>query len=222
MIETTLIYLKRNNKYLMLHRTKKENDINENKWLGIGGKLEPNETPDECIKREVKEETNIDVQIVSDKKHLSVYARKKNWILFFKQSYIPFLIVVFGVLIWVTKCCIDGDFSYNPFNTVDGFGTIFWTWKNSGEYTEGTIIKFIKLTVDNTPHLVASAWAGYICCPCWLVGGLWYFIAVTSLVGRSIKLSKRSRELFEKSLDGFNQNKASNNLNNPNNLGSEN
>lgn len=61
MIETTLIYLKRDNKYLMLHRTKKENDINEDKWLGIGGKLKLNETPDECIKREVKEETGLDL-----------------------------------------------------------------------------------------------------------------------------------------------------------------
>ena len=59
MLETTLIYLKMNNKFLMLHRTKKENDINEGKWLGIGGKIENSESPDECICREVKEETGI-------------------------------------------------------------------------------------------------------------------------------------------------------------------
>ena len=43
---TTLCYLEKDNKYLMLHRTKKENDINKNKWLGVGGKLEKNETPE--------------------------------------------------------------------------------------------------------------------------------------------------------------------------------
>ena len=43
----------------MLHRTKKENDINKDKWLGIGGKFEKNESPEECIIREVKEETGL-------------------------------------------------------------------------------------------------------------------------------------------------------------------
>lgn len=56
---TTLCYLEKDNKYLMLHRTKKENDINKNKWLGVGGKLEKNETPEQCLFREVKEETDL-------------------------------------------------------------------------------------------------------------------------------------------------------------------
>ena len=56
---TTLCYLEKENKYLMLHRTKKENDINKNKWLGVGGKLEKGETPEQCLIREVKEESGI-------------------------------------------------------------------------------------------------------------------------------------------------------------------
>lgn len=57
MRETTLCYIEKNDSYLMLHRTKKKQDGSFEKWLGVGGKLENGETPEECILREVKEET---------------------------------------------------------------------------------------------------------------------------------------------------------------------
>lgn len=56
---TTICYIKKDEKYLMLHRIKKKNDMNQGKWIGIGGKFEENETPEECIIREVKEETGL-------------------------------------------------------------------------------------------------------------------------------------------------------------------
>ena len=56
---TTMCYIERDGEYLMLHRTKKQNDPNHDLWLGIGGHFENGETPGECIKREVKEETGL-------------------------------------------------------------------------------------------------------------------------------------------------------------------
>lgn len=56
---TTLCYIEQDDKYLMLHRVKKENDLNHDKWVGVGGKFEGNETPEECLLREVKEETGL-------------------------------------------------------------------------------------------------------------------------------------------------------------------
>lgn len=56
---TTLCYIEKDNSYLMLHRIKKENDINKDKWIGVGGHFEPDETPEECLLREVKEETGL-------------------------------------------------------------------------------------------------------------------------------------------------------------------
>ena len=56
---TTLCYIEKNDKYLMLYRNKKENDLNEGKWIGVGGKFEEKESPEECLVREVKEEIQI-------------------------------------------------------------------------------------------------------------------------------------------------------------------
>ena len=56
---TTLCYIERDGKYLMMHRVKKEHDINKDKWVGIGGHFEADESPEECLLREAKEETGL-------------------------------------------------------------------------------------------------------------------------------------------------------------------
>ncbi|MBE5871886.1 MAG: 8-oxo-dGTP diphosphatase [Lachnospiraceae bacterium] len=56
---TTLCYIEKEDSYLMMHRVKKENDINQDKWIGVGGHFEADETPEECLLREVKEETGL-------------------------------------------------------------------------------------------------------------------------------------------------------------------
>lgn len=57
----TLCYIKKDNKTLMLHRVKKKNDVHEGKWVGLGGKVEKGESPEECIIREVKEESGLEI-----------------------------------------------------------------------------------------------------------------------------------------------------------------
>ncbi len=56
---TTLCYIEKNDKYLMLHRVKKKNDQSQDKWLGVGGHFEEGEGPEECVLREVTEETGL-------------------------------------------------------------------------------------------------------------------------------------------------------------------
>ena len=59
MLNSTLCYLERDGKYLMLHRVKKEHDLNQGKWIGVGGKFQEGESPEDCILRECREETGL-------------------------------------------------------------------------------------------------------------------------------------------------------------------
>lgn len=59
MLNSTLCYLERGSEYLMLHRVKKKNDLNHDKWIGVGGKCEEGESPEDCVLRETREETGL-------------------------------------------------------------------------------------------------------------------------------------------------------------------
>ena len=62
---TTVCYIEQDGKYLMIHRIKKKDDPNKNKWIGIGGKLEAGESPFDCVRREVLEETGLTLDKVN-------------------------------------------------------------------------------------------------------------------------------------------------------------
>ena len=59
MLNSTLCYIEQDDRVLMLHRVKKENDANRDKWIGLGGKFQENESPEECVLREVREESGL-------------------------------------------------------------------------------------------------------------------------------------------------------------------
>ena len=61
MLNTSLCYIEKDGAYLMIHRVKKKNDLNHDKWIGVGGKFEAGESPFDCARREIKEECGIDV-----------------------------------------------------------------------------------------------------------------------------------------------------------------
>ncbi len=62
MKNTSLCYIEKDGKYLMLHRIRKQNDVNFDKWIGIGGKFEEDESPYDCARREIFEETSLEVK----------------------------------------------------------------------------------------------------------------------------------------------------------------
>lgn len=77
MRETTLCYIEKDNAYLMLHRTKKKPDGSYEKWLGVGGKLEKGETPEECVLRETFEETGY--TLTDYKYRAKIYFYSDTW-----------------------------------------------------------------------------------------------------------------------------------------------
>ena len=77
MVRTTLCYIENKDRYLMMLRNKKQNDPNAGKWVGIGGKFREGETPDECMIREVREETGLAVR--EYRFHGVIHFRSDTW-----------------------------------------------------------------------------------------------------------------------------------------------
>ena len=107
---TTLCYLEKDNKYLMLHRNKKENDINKGKWIGVGGKLEKGETPEQCLVREVFEETGY---------KLNNY-NYKGLVIFNYNEDEPLFMYVYtsSDFSGIEKKCDEGDLKWIPKNEI--------------------------------------------------------------------------------------------------------
>lgn len=80
----TLCYLRRDGRTLMLHRVKKANDVHEGKWNGLGGKLEPGESPEDCVIREIREEAGLKIKSPVLKGVLTFpdFANGEDWYVF--------------------------------------------------------------------------------------------------------------------------------------------
>ena len=107
MINCTLCYLESDRgEYLMLHRVKKQNDVNHDKWIGVGGKFEDGESPEECLLREVEEETGFT---------LTDY-RYRGIITFVAEGWPTEYIHLFTAAGWTGEMreCDEGDLEWVP------------------------------------------------------------------------------------------------------------
>ena len=104
MKQTTLCYLERGDEYLMLHRTKKKNDENHDKWIGVGGKFEANESPEDCMRREIFEETGF---TVTDYRYRGI-------VTFVSDIYEPQYMHLFTVTDWTGEAreCDEGELAW--------------------------------------------------------------------------------------------------------------
>ena len=146
-------------------------------------------------------------RVITDKHHFIRYARKKNWRLFFKQSYIGIILMILGVVILIIRDVVYKDFSYNPFNKDTGFGSLLFVWDFSVCFKrEGISLVVNWPQLVNTPHFVLEAWGGYLFVIFVVTGGIWYLISLQALIARTLRMYKLSTTAFEKTLEGFNQN----------------
>ena len=110
----TLCYIKKNNKTLMLHRVKKENDMHKNKWNGLGGKLIPGESPEECVIREIKEESGLNIKTPSLKGIITFpkFDNIEDWLVFVftaNQYSMGYLIFCIFLVFYVRLLIFGGD-----------------------------------------------------------------------------------------------------------------
>lgn len=150
-------------------------------------------------------------RIVTTPHQLRKYANAKNARCFLKQAWIPLILMIVGVLIIVIRDAVLNNWAYNPFNIDDGFGSLLFVWKltynNPEEYTIIFGVKILaKWVLINEPHFVAEGICAYIAIPFAIVGALWYLVAAQAYLARTIRSWKLSKTVFEKSLEGFNQN----------------
>ena len=109
MLQTTLCYLDINDQTLMLHRVKKKNDINHDKWIGIGGKFEHGESPEECMLREFREETGLTL---------------KEWayrgiVTFVSEDWCEYMHLFTGTQVEGTLCeCDEGTLEWVPWKEI--------------------------------------------------------------------------------------------------------
>lgn len=149
-------------------------------------------------------------RIVTTPHQLRVYARKKNRRCFLKQAWFPVILIILGVLLIVIHNIAFNNWSYNPFNVSDGFGTLLFVWDfgNADSYTKVFGLTVLKEwpPLMNNPHFEVKALFSYFAIPLLFIGGIWYIVAAQSYLARTLRAIKLSKSVFSSNLDNYNQN----------------
>ena len=130
MDKTVMIYIEKDNSYLLLYRNKKKNDINQGKYIGIGGHIEEGETPEEALVREVKEETGLTL----DQYEL------RGKLFFYNNDYEEMIYLYTGSATGELIECDEGELHYIPIRDIHNYPL----WE--GDYV------FLDLLAKNSPY----------------------------------------------------------------------
>jgi len=147
----------------------------------------------------------VKAKVITNRKSLVKFGIKKNYMRFYKEARIPFLIMLCASLVLIIYCITMNNWHVNVFdNQTEGIFTLFHTfdWKNT------PTTKVFGITVISNwpplltkPHWSWKAWGSYIFVPGMLVGGIWFLITVQAYIARSYRIFKASKKVFSHSLD---------------------
>ena len=141
--------------------------------------------------------------VITSESKLLRFGIRKNWRVFFKYSWVPFLIILFAVSLYFVYCAISGNWGYNLWDyEKEGFNTLFFIHDWSVFFksdAEGFSITWPKTL--STPHISADAWLSYIVIPSLFIGGAWYLYEVQGYIARAFKIYKLSRTAFRKTME---------------------
>ena len=153
----TLCYVKTDGKTLMIHRIKKADDMHQGKWNGLGGKLDPGETPEECVIREVYEESGLTIIDPELKGFLTFpkFANNEDWYAFIfiaREFHGKLTDSKEGVLQWINDARLleldlwEGDKQFIPWLEQDGF------FSGKFVYQEGKLIEHDVVFYGSSPE----------------------------------------------------------------------
>ena len=143
--------------------------------------------------------------IFNRKKDLIKFGIKKNHLVFFKQAWRPFIVMVAASLIMIIYCIAMGNWKVNIFDyQTEGIGTLFhvFDWANVPK----TKIFGIEVMSDwppllSSPHWSWTAWGSYIFVPAMLVGLIWFMICVQAYIARTFRIFGIAKKVFSRSID---------------------
>lgn len=143
----------------------------------------------------------VKAEIFENERKFKRFGVRKNARVFYVESRVPFLIILGCVLAYILYCLFTAKWGYNPFNKVDGFGTLLY------EFSAWPKEKFFGIqlisgwpSVVTKPHFEVPAIFSYILVPTLIVGVCWFLIYVLAYISRSIRIRKIARSIYRKKL----------------------
>lgn len=141
--------------------------------------------------------------VITKERKLLTFGIRKNWRVFFRYSWIPFLIMLSAVSLYVLYCTFSENWEYNLFDYNEtGISTLFYIYDWSEFFKsseEGFSITWPILI--SSPHISGAAWVSYIVVPSFLVGTLWFLFEVQGYIARSFRIIKLSRTALRKTME---------------------
>lgn len=145
----------------------------------------------------------VEAGVITNENRLWRFGIRKNWRVFFKSAWVPFLIMLLSSTILLLYCIFSRNWSYNIWDYgKEGFNTLFYVHDWSVFFvsnSDGFTITWPKLL--STPHLSGEAWVSYLFVPGMIVGGLWFLYQVQAYIARSIRIYQLSRKAFRKTME---------------------